>query len=59
MCPYLSVPMALFGILVSDWDEVQSKGFFHGYDALIYLIVFLQVNFELFYIEKNYFDLKF
>ncbi|KAM7280941.1 putative UDP-galactose transporter, partial [Ixodes scapularis] len=37
-----AVPFGLLTTLVSDYEEVHTRGFFHGYNALIWTVILLQ-----------------
>lgn len=37
-----SLPLGLLSVYVVDHNEVFTKGFFHGYNALVWCVIFLQ-----------------
>lgn len=38
----LSLPPALIQSFVLDWNEIRCKGFFHGYNHIVWMVIFLQ-----------------
>lgn len=41
---FLSLPFGLVTCFVSDWQSVQTHGFFHGYDGFIMYLIVLQAG---------------
>lgn len=37
-----SIPLGLISVFVVDYDEVFTKGFFHGYNFVVWTVIFLQ-----------------
>lgn len=38
----LSIPPALITSFAKDWREIWDKGFFHGYNYVVWIVIFLQ-----------------
>lgn len=41
---FLSLPFGIITCFVTDWESIQSKGFFFGYDAFIIYLIVLQAG---------------
>lgn len=37
-----SIPLGLLSVYVMNYEEVFTKGFFHGYNSLVWCVIFLQ-----------------
>lgn len=38
----LSIPPALIASFAKDWWQIREKGFFHGYNYVVWIVIFLQ-----------------
>ena len=39
-----SIPFCIGGVIINDWQEVTRRGFFDGYNPVVWLVIFLHVQ---------------